>query len=84
MENRMKHTEDPLQPASPSPQLRRVNSLAIRRAKALILVAAGLSLLLSVGLWFGGQRDQGLFVGIWVPSILSLGSLLLQGVHSSE
>lgn len=52
---------------------------ADRRAKLLFLAAAGLSFLFSVSLWFSGLRDEGLFVGIWVPSILSLGSLLLAG-----
>ncbi|HYP77780.1 MAG TPA: hypothetical protein VER12_17540 [Polyangiaceae bacterium] len=47
------------------------------RAKLLFLVAAFLSFLLSVGLWFSGHRDEGLFVGIWVPSILALGALML-------
>lgn len=38
------------------------------------LLAAGfLSFLLSVYLWFSGQKDAGVFVGIWVPSILSFG-----------
>lgn len=45
--------------------------------KILIMIAAGLSFLLSVYLWFSGQKDQGLFVGIWVPSILSMGTLIL-------
>jgi hypothetical protein len=45
--------------------------------KALFLVAAGLSFLLSVYLYFGGDHDRGIFVGIWVPSILSAGTLLL-------
>lgn len=49
------------------------------RAKALFLLGAGLSFLLSVGLWFSGFRDQGVFVGLWVPSILALGALLLSG-----
>lgn len=40
----------------------------------LILAAALLSFLFSVSLWFSGMRDEGLFVGIWVPSILSLGA----------
>lgn len=40
----------------------------------LFLVAAGLSFLLSVGLWFGGAREEGVFVGLWVPSILALGA----------
>ena len=36
-----------------------------------------MSFLLSVFLWFLVDREQGLFVGLWVPSILSLGALLL-------
>jgi len=46
----------------------------------LILLAAFLSFLFSVSLWFGAlgpaNRDAGIFVGLWVPSILSLGALL--------
>jgi hypothetical protein len=45
-------------------------------SKGLFLGAAGLSFLLSVYLWFGGNKDQGVFVGLWVPSILALGGLL--------
>jgi len=48
-------------------------------AKFGYLLAAGASFLLSVGLWFNGSKDQGLFVGLWVPSILSLGGLMLNG-----
>ena len=36
-------------------------------------LAAFLSFVLSVSLWFGGNHDAGVFVGIWVPSILALG-----------
>jgi hypothetical protein len=49
----------------------------VSRAKALFLLAAGLSFVLSVSLFFSGSREQGIFVGIWVPSILSAGALLL-------
>jgi hypothetical protein len=58
-----------------------VNSLAsaLRRAKLLFLIAAGASFLFSVSLWFAGLRDEGMFVGLWVPSILALGGLLLSG-----
>jgi hypothetical protein len=46
----------------------------------IIITAAFLSFLLSVALWFGvfgdADRDAGLFVGLWVPSILALGALL--------
>lgn len=48
-------------------------------AKALIFTAAFVSFLLSVTLWFSGDRERGLFVGIWVPSICSAGALLLVG-----
>jgi len=37
------------------------------------VILAFLSFLLSVYLWFIGQKDEGMFVGIWVPSILALG-----------
>lgn len=44
----------------------------------LILVAAFISFLFSVSLWFGvfgpEQQLSGVFVGIWVPSILALGA----------
>ena len=43
-------------------------------ARYLILLAAGISFVLSVTLWFGGHELQGIFVGLWVPSILSLGA----------
>jgi len=41
------------------------------------LVAAFFSFLLSVALFFTGDRERGIFVGIWVPSILSAGNLIL-------
>jgi hypothetical protein len=37
------------------------------------LAAALLSLILSVVLWFGIDQDAGLYVAIWVPSILGFG-----------
>jgi hypothetical protein len=49
----------------------------------LFLVAAGASFLLSVGLWFAGSRQEGLFVGLWVPSILSAGAFWISAVGRS-
>ena len=49
----------------------------VSKPKALFLLAAGLSFVMSVSLFFTGSREQGIFVGIWVPSILSAGALLL-------
>lgn len=48
------------------------------RAAAAILLAAVASFALSVTLWFTGSHDQGIFVGLWVPSILSFGAVALQ------
>jgi hypothetical protein len=60
-----------------------VGQLAIARplikVKLLFLAASFVSLLLSVSLYFGGHEQQGIFVGLWVPSVLSLGALLLAG-----
>ena len=47
------------------------------KADLIILAAAFVSFLFSVSLWFGvfgeANRDSGIFVGLWVPSILALG-----------
>ncbi len=43
--------------------------------QGLILLGAFVSFVLSVSLWFSGHHDQGIFVGLWVPSILALGGL---------
>ena len=44
----------------------------------LILGAAFISFLFSIALWFGVlgtvNKDAGIFVGLWVPSILALGN----------
>ncbi|MGB5703340.1 MAG: hypothetical protein WBM48_11045 [Polyangiales bacterium] len=61
-----------------NPALRSSRS-AIATSKAFFFAAAGISFALSVWLWFSGDRERGLFVGIWVPSILSAGALLLAG-----
>ena len=42
----------------------------------LILFAAVMSFLLSVGLWFSGMHTEGQYVSIWVPSILIFGVYL--------
>jgi hypothetical protein len=47
-------------------------------ARTLILLAAFVSFVLSVTLWFSGHKQEGIFVGLWVPSILSLGGLVLR------
>ena len=48
------------------------------KADLFILTAAFLSFLFSVSLWFGffgtANKDAGLFVGLWVPSIMAVGN----------
>jgi hypothetical protein len=48
------------------------------------LIAGFASFLLSVTLWFLVDREQGLFVGLWVPAIHSLGALVLAGERGRE
>jgi len=47
----------------------------------LLLAAAFASFVFSVVLWFSGLRDQGLFVGIWVPSILAFGGYVKTSIR---
>jgi len=54
-----------------------------RLGVVLFLVAAAASFLLSIGLWFTGSRDEGVFVGLWVPSILAAGAFWISAVGRS-
>jgi hypothetical protein len=47
----------------------------------LFLAAAGASFVLSIALWFAGSREEGLFVGLWVPSILAAGAFWIAAVE---
>jgi hypothetical protein len=42
----------------------------------LLFVAAILSLLFSEALYFQGHKEDGTFMGLWVPSILAFGIYL--------
>ncbi len=54
-----------------------MNSIShVSKARGLFLLAALLSFLLSVGLYFLGDETDGIFVGLWVPSILALGAFV--------
>lgn len=45
-------------------------------SRRLFLAAACLSFIGSVYCWFLVDREVGLFIGLWVPSILSLGNMV--------
>lgn len=47
------------------------------KARLLLFLAVAISFVLSVSLWFAGHELQGIFVGLWVPSILALGAIVL-------
>ena len=42
------------------------------------IILAFASFLYSVSLWFSGQKLEGIFVGIWVPSILAMSVAIRQ------
>lgn len=52
----------------------------LKQAKRLFYAAAFLSFVLSVTLYFLiGDERAGIFVGLWVPSILSFANLMFAG-----
>ncbi len=54
----------------------------IKQSDVFILLAVAISFALSSYLWFSGQRDEGIFTALWVPSILCFGiyfKLMAQG-----
>ena len=50
-------------------------------ARGLFLLAAGLSFLASVVIYFSGSENEGIFVGLWVPSILALGTFIAPSLY---
>jgi hypothetical protein len=62
---------------------------ALRILVATIVLSAAASFVLSVWLYFANDgtiddRLNGIFVGVWVPSILGLGTLLLAARKSGR
>ena len=56
---------------------------AFHKFKLVFLLAAFFSFVLSVTLWFFVDREMGMFVGLWVPTLLGLGVLVLVGEGDS-
>lgn len=48
----------------------------LSRFEITVLVVTLSAFLFSVGLWFTGYREEGIFVGIWVPSLVGIGNFL--------
>jgi hypothetical protein len=74
-------------PGAPADLIRVARSLRVgldgmkktNRSLPFFLAAAGVSFVASVYTWFLVDRDVGLFIGLWVPSILGLTILLSLG-----
>jgi hypothetical protein len=45
----------------------------LKRSDLFILLAVMISFVLSAYLWFSGQREEGAFTALWVPSVLCFG-----------
>ena len=45
-------------------------------ADILLMGSAFLSLIYSETLWFKGERESAIFIGLWVPSIIGFGIYL--------
>jgi uncharacterized membrane protein len=63
--------------------------MSLMAAANCLLAAAMISRVLSVAIYFAAGDDtngrlNGIFVGVWVPSILSLGALLLASRKSES
>ncbi len=48
----------------------------MRKRDYTVLLSALLSFILSVYLWFSGEKEMGQYVSIWVPTILVYGIFL--------
>lgn len=56
----------------------------LQKSDYLILGSALISMAISIYLWFTGNKEAGLFVGIWVPSLLSFGNYFKQRISEAE
>ena len=52
-------------------------------ADKVLFVAALLSLIFSEALYFQGEKEDGTFMGLWVPSILAFG-IYLKLINNSK
>lgn len=72
----MSTTQHSTQQATPSATSR---LSVFHRTKLAFLIAGFVSLAFSVALWAMGRPQEAIFVGLWVPAIHSLGTLVLVG-----
>jgi hypothetical protein len=56
----------------------------LQKSDYLIIGSALISMAISIFLWFSGNKEAGLFVGIWVPSLLSFGNYFKQRISEAH
>lgn len=59
----------------------------IKKSDIFFLLAVMISFFVSGYLWFNGQREEGIFTAIWVPSILGFGiyfKLMMLGARNND
>ena len=47
-------------------------------SKSIYLGGTLVSILISLSLYLAGRREAGIFVGLWAPTVLNLGQILLE------
>jgi hypothetical protein len=52
--------------------------------RGIYLVGTLLSILLSLYLYLSGKRETGIFVGLWAPTVLQLGEVLISRAEEEE
>ncbi len=52
--------------------------------REIYLVGTLLSILLSLYLYLSGKRETGIFVGLWAPTVLQLGEVLISRAEEEE
>lgn len=57
-------------------------NMNMKLSDVFILGSAFLSMLLSIYLWFTTNPEAGIFVGIWVPSLLGFG-IYIKNIYRS-
>src|SRR5688572_29280020 len=62
------------QPLPEGTTTRTVERVTARAPSIVFLAAAGASMVASIGLFLGGRKLAGIFVGLWPPTFLLLGN----------
>ena len=76
--NKKKDTSGPkIQPKSYTPKKKQIETFTeLQYTDKVIYVLGGVTLLMSIAMWFMGHREEATYLGIWVPGIFSAGTFI--------